>query len=155
MAVTLQPITKANYWECTKLKVGEGQENFVASNLVSLVQAAYEEGAIPRAIYEDETMVGFIMAQHIPTEPMPFIWRLMVAADQQGKGYGKAAMQQMLELLKAIPNCNRIGISYAPENETARQLYAKLGFVETGELDGDEVVAHLILDGGSAESTTP
>jgi diamine N-acetyltransferase len=143
--ITLQPITKENYWQCIDLKVAPEQENFVASNLVSLVQAVYEEGAIPRAIYADETMVGFIMGQHVPDRSIFYIWRLMVDASQQGKGYGKAAMHLMLDHLKAIPGCQRIAISYAPENETARQLYARLGFVETGEIEDGEVVAHLVL----------
>ncbi len=145
MTVTLRPIAKDNYLECIRLKVAPGQETFVAPNAVSLVQAVYEEGAIPRAIYADEIMVGFIMAQYVPAEQLPYIWRLMIDASHQGKGYGKAAMQLMLDHLKVIPDCQRIGISYMPENETARQLYARLGFVETGEMDGDEVVAYLIL----------
>ena len=152
MTVTLHPIAKDNYLKCIRLKVSAGQETFVASNAVSLVQAVYEEGAIPRAIYADDTMVGFIMAQYIPAEQMPYIWRLMIDASHQGKGYGKAAMQLMLDHLKAIPGCQRIGISYVPENDTARQLYAALGFIETGEMDGAEVVAHLVID-APAEST--
>lgn len=154
MTVTLRPIAKDNYLQCIRLKVSPGQENFVASNAVSLVQAVYEEGAIPRAIYADETMVGFIMGQYIPAEQMPYIWRLMIDVSHQGKGYGKAAMQLMLDHLKAIPDCQRIGISYMPENDTARQLYAQLGFVETGEMDGDEVVAHFIINTSSDSEGT-
>jgi diamine N-acetyltransferase len=151
--ITLRPVTKENYLECIRLKVAPDQETFVASNAVSLVQAVYEEGAIPRAIYEDEMMVGFIMAQYIPTAPMPYIWRLMIEASHQGKGYGKAAMNLMLDHLKAISGCQRIAISYAPENQTARQLYARLGFVETGEMEDDEVVAHLVI-ADSAEGSS-
>ncbi len=36
-------------------------------------------------------------------------------------------------------------LSYEPENETARELYRSLGFVENGEMDGDEIVAVLKL----------
>ena len=36
-------------------------------------------------------------------------------------------------------------LSYEPENETARRLYASYGFVETGEMDGEEVIAVLRL----------
>lgn len=144
--VTIRPITKENYWQCVGLQLAKDQETFVASNVVSLVQAVYEDGAIPRAIYADETMVGFIMAQYIPTEPMPYIWRLMIDASHQGKGYGRAAMHLMLEHLKTISGAPRIAISYLPENEAARHLYASLGFVETGEMDGKELIAHLVVD---------
>jgi diamine N-acetyltransferase len=153
MTVTLRPITKDNYKDCIRLKVASGQENFVAPNVFSLAQAAYEPHVLPLAIYEAETMVGFVMAQHLSDKGIPFIWRLMVDAEHQGKGYGKAGIQQMVERLKAMPGCQRIGISYMPDNETARQLYLALGFVETGEMDEDEVVAYLQVD--SSESDSP
>lgn len=31
--------------------------------------------------------------------------------------------------------------NYVPENAAARVLYASLGFVETGEMDDDEIIA--------------
>lgn len=151
MTVTLRPITRENYRHCIRLKVAEGQANFVAPNVFSLAQFAYEPHILPLAIYEEETMVGFVMAQQAPNQD-PFIWRLMIDAEHQGKGYGKAGIQQMVERLKAIPGCQRIGISYLPDNEKARQLYLALGFVETGEMDEDELVAYFQVD--SAESHT-
>ena len=36
-------------------------------------------------------------------------------------------------------------LSYEPDNETARRLYASYGFEETGEMDGEEVIAVLRL----------
>jgi ribosomal protein S18 acetylase RimI-like enzyme len=37
-------------------------------------------------------------------------------------------------------------LSYEPENETAKALYASFGFQETGEWDGDEKIAVLNLE---------
>jgi len=36
-------------------------------------------------------------------------------------------------------------LSYEPDNDVARQLYRSFGFEETGEMDGDEIVAVLKL----------
>ena len=36
-------------------------------------------------------------------------------------------------------------LSYEPDNDVAAKLYHKLGFVENGELDGEEIVAVLKL----------
>ena len=36
-------------------------------------------------------------------------------------------------------------LSYEPENAVARELYRSLGFIENGEMDGDEIVAVLKL----------
>lgn len=38
-----------------------------------------------------------------------------------------------------------VALAYSPENAAARAVYARLGFVETGEKDGDEVIAQLDL----------
>ena len=38
-----------------------------------------------------------------------------------------------------------VKLSYSPDNSVARSLYAQLGFGETGEMEGDEVVAFLDL----------
>ncbi len=66
---------------------------------------------------------------------------ILVAAEHQGRGYGRAAMQLLIERMRAIPDCCQIFISYEPENEVARGLYASLGFVVTGEFVGEEEVA--------------
>ena len=74
-----------------------------------------------------------------------FIQRLMVDEKFQGKGYGRFGMEKMLELFRADERIKEVGISYEPENEGARKLYANLGFVETGEILENEVVAELDL----------
>ena len=36
-------------------------------------------------------------------------------------------------------------LSYEPENEVAKKMYGSFGFIETGEMDGEEVIAVLKL----------
>ncbi len=72
-----------------------------------------------------------------------FIQRLMVDEKFQGQGYGKFGIERMLEIFRADERIKEVGISYEPENEDARKLYASLGFVETGEIVDDETVAVL------------
>lgn len=63
----------------------------------------------------------------------------------QQKGYGRAAMEQLIARLSAHEDCQGIDISYEPENHVAQSFYASLGFRETGEIDDGEVVALLSL----------
>ena len=44
----------------------------------------------------------------------------------------------------AINTCKKV-LETEPENEVARQLYRSFGFVETGEMDGEELIATLKL----------
>ena len=78
-----------------------------------------------------------------------WILRVMIELRYQGRGHGRAAMRLLLERLRAIPGCDEVAISYEPENEVARRLYASCGFRETGEILEGETVARLTFSGGS------
>ena len=64
-AVTLREVTRENLDDILDLKVIREQENFVASNAVSIAQAHFypvcPETAWFRAIYADEVPVGFVL----------------------------------------------------------------------------------------------
>lgn len=141
--ITLRAITPANYDAIIGTKVRDDQKNFVASNLYSLAEAYVFPKRFPMAIYAGETPVGFLMYALWEERNQHWIFRLMIAAEHQGLGYGRAAMRLLIERMRAIPGCRQIYISYEPENNVARQLYASLGFTITGEMVGDEEVACL------------
>ena len=52
-----------------------------------------------------------------------------------------------LAYIRTFPcgRAKRCWLSYEPENAAARALYRSFGFRETGEMDGDEVIAVLPL----------
>ncbi len=148
MTVTLKPVTNDNYYECTKLKVKEGQENFVAPNTFSIAQSQFFPGMQMRAVYADDTLVGFAMWGWDPDQPKPemWVWRLMIAGEHQGKGYGRTAMEHMITLLK-IEGIMELFLSYAPDNTGGAAFYAGLGFEETGRVEHGEIVVRLDLAG--------
>jgi len=150
----IRPVTKVNWKELIRLKVRDDQAHFVASNLYSIAEAQFGDeyeghwDLYPFGIYSDEGLpVGFLMYALNLAHPrqQAFIQRLMVDDTFQGKGYGRFGMQKMLEIFRAEERIRSVGISYEPENEAARKLYASLGFEETGEMVGDEVLAVLQL----------
>ena len=150
----IRPVTRDNWKELIRLKVREDQTHFVASNLYSIAEAQFGDDyeghweLHPFGIYDDGGMpVGFLMYGFNFEHPkqQAFIIRLMVDEKYQGKGFGRFGMQQMLETFRADQRIQTVGISYEPENEAARKLYASLGFHETGEVVGEEVVAALRL----------
>jgi diamine N-acetyltransferase len=57
------------------------------------------------------------------------------------------AFEKVMEFIKTYPQGNAVSVylSYHPNNEAARRLYASFGFVETGDISGGEVVARLAL----------
>lgn len=146
--VSLRPVSPENFDEITRLQVREDQKHFVASNLYSLAEAHVFPGRTPLAIYADETPVGFLMYVNWEERQQYWIFRLLVDEKYQGHGYGRAAMRLAIERMRALPGCTQIYISYEPENNTARTLYASLGFVITGEIVGEEEVAVLEVGSG-------
>ena len=75
------------------------------------------------------------------------LWRLMIDRQYQGRGYGRAAIGQALDFIRTYP-CGKAEtcyLSYQPANTRARALYRSMGFAETGDTDGDEVVAMMPL----------
>ena len=157
----LEKITGKNVWSILKLSVSQEQESFVAPNDISIIEAytaiTGNGYAFPFGIYEGETPVGFMMIGFDADdcwEDAPSIargnynlWRLMIDKNYQNKGYGKEAVRLALEFIKTFP-CGKADfcwLSYEPENEIASRLYHSFGFVETGEMDGDEIIAVLKL----------
>ena len=149
----IRPVTKGNWQELIKLKVREDQKHFVASNVYSIAQAQFGDeyeghwDLHPFGIYEGDTPVGFLMYALNFEHPkqQAYIQRLMVDEKFQGQGYGKFGMEWMLELFRADERIKEVSISYEPENEGARKLYASLGFTETGRIIEEEVEAVLKL----------
>jgi diamine N-acetyltransferase len=152
LKLSIRPVTNANWRQLAKLKVREDQTHFVASNIYSIAESHYgydePDGTghwemYPFGIYDGDTPVGFLMYGYNFSyrEYEVFIIRLMVDENHQGRGYGKFGMQTMLKIFQQDDRIHHVGISYEPENDVARKLYASLGFVETGEIYEGEVVA--------------
>ena len=155
----LEQVNGKNVWDILKLTVEEKQKNFVANNDISIIEAytaiTANGYAFPFGIYENETPVGFLMIGFDIDDywdDAPSIakgnynlWRLMIDKAYQRRGYGKEAVQLALDFIKSFP-CGKAEycwLSYEPENEAARQLYRSFGFSETGEVDGEELIAVL------------
>jgi diamine N-acetyltransferase len=146
--VVLAPITDANVGKVFDLKVAPGQERFVASNPWSLAQALAEhEIAWPRVIEVGGEAVGFLMLEIDPNEESgrPFwLWRLMLAAEHQHRGYGRRALELACEEVKARGG-TEIYTSWVEGKGSPEPFYLAFGFEPTGEYEDDERVARLRL----------
>ena len=128
-------IDKSNYRECMELQVEESQKYFVADNTHSLVEAAYEDGLYTLGVYDDDTMVGFVLYDYDDTYPGWSMSRFMIGRQFQGNGYGKRAVREFLDYFKKKHGADRIYISVSLDNGVARKMYSELGFREIKETD--------------------
>lgn len=135
------------------LKVSPEQERFVAPNANSIAEAHFNpEHAWFNAIYADDTPVGFVMLYDDPDTPTYFLWRFMIDARYQGRGYGTRALRLVVEHVKDRPDAAVLGVSYVPGEGSPETFFKKFGFEETGEMDEDEVIAQLLLDALAIEA---
>jgi diamine N-acetyltransferase len=148
MTVTLRPVTQENWRAVARLEVAEDQRQFVAPNIYSLAEAAYEPGLTPVAIYADETLIGFALYTHEPFQgdwtftKVPYrgelgIMRMMVEAHSQQQGYGRQAMQALIERMRRLPGGTAIILNFLPANVAARRFYERLGFAVYEESEDD------------------
>lgn len=140
--VTLRKIDENNFLDAFHLTLKDGQEKFVSHPIRSLAQAyVYYRQCTPFGIYDGDAMVGYVMVIYDYDLQEYDIWHMMIDAARQGKGYGKAAMEQVLKYIAQKPfgNSDRVALTCSPENSAALRLYRQFGFSETGNADDDEI----------------
>jgi diamine N-acetyltransferase len=143
--VILRVITKETAREIGRLKVAEAQRVFVAPIAVSIAQAYFEPKAWFRAVFAGETPVGFVMLLDNPDESEYYLWRYMIDARYQGMGFGRKALEQVIEYVKTRPRAMELLTSCVPGEGGPCPFYERLGFVYTGEEDDGELVMRLKL----------
>ena len=145
--VSLREITSETVVQICKLSdtLSEQEQKMVAPNAISIAQAHFSDKAWFRAIYADEMAVGFIMLYDDSENPEYFLWRLMIAGPYQGKGYGRKAIELLVEYVKTQPGARELSASYVPIEGGPEGFYRKMGFEHTGEVDNGEIVVRLTL----------
>lgn len=144
--IHLREVTLDNLSQVCDLQVAPQQEEFVAPNVYSIAEAYFaREVAWFRAIYDGEQPVGFLMLNDDTHAQRYMLWRLMVAAEQQGKGYGRRAIELLLDYVRTRPGARELLTSYVPGEKDAGGFYRKLGFQDTGEQEAGEIIMRLPL----------
>lgn len=147
MTIAFRPVTRQNFCDLVQLKVSPEQENLVAPNLSAIAEAYVEPGWTPLAIVAGEDLVGFAMFGQESETGRWWLMRIMIGAEQQGKGYGTAALRALIDLMVERHGCREIFLNYAPDNEVAERLYTRMGFRPTGDTKTGQIVARLDVPG--------
>ncbi len=139
--VSLREVTKETLRDITRLKVNPNQEHFVATNAESIAEAYFSpDVAWFRAIYAGDTPVGFLMLEDNAAKEQYVLWRFMIDARYQGRGFGQRALELFFEHVRTRPGAKVLYTSCVPGEGSPGPFYEKMGFVYTGEKDGIELV---------------
>jgi diamine N-acetyltransferase len=129
--VSLREVTAETVRTVCALSVAPDQRHFVATNAESIAEAYFSSEAWFRAVYAGETPVGFVMLSDDPAKPEYFLWRFMISAEHQGKGYGRRALELLVEHVKGRPGARELLVSYVPDDGSPEGFYRGLGFEPT------------------------
>ena len=136
--VQFKMITDENYMELIEMKEKEGfcfstDFNFITDSLALAWLYREKNNTFPFAIYQEETLVGFMMLIHNLERRDLHLWRFMMAVEYRGRGYGMQALELLIHLAKDSGKYEYISLDCSPKSEAAVHIYKKAGFRPTGE----------------------
>lgn len=136
--VELKKIDADNLEDVLSLAVSDDQTAFVSTVAQSLAQAwVYRDTAFPFAIYADGAPVGFVMLGYYESRDQYTLWKFLIDARYQRRGYGRSALKLAIDRLAETFGAHEIYTGVLLGNEVARRLYASVGFVETGLIENN------------------
>lgn len=146
--VELVELDHRNAGDFMKLATHKSEERFVAPMSASYADALFPDvdngGALVpwlRGITADGEPAGFMMTAEVsPTNPDPYLWRLLIDRRHQRRGIAKRAIEQLIARL-ADGGFSTIYTSWVDGPGSPRPFYQGLGFVPTGEIVEGEVEA--------------
>ena len=151
-SVKLVALDTTNERLYSKLATHHSQERLVAPMLASFADALFPEivnggPVLPwfRGIEADGEPAGFVMVAEVTEfHPEPYLWRLLIDRRHQRRGIGRLALAELFEHWRAAGHTSAL-TSWVDGPGSPRPFYERLGFVPTGELDDDEIVARITL----------
>lgn len=135
--IKIKGIDEYNIKEVKKVSVKENQQSFIETVEECMEEAKIYEQWCPVAVYNNKTIVGFAMYGAFGENPDVWIDRIIIDGRYQGKGFGKLAMKELIEIVTEKYNVNIVYLSFVDSNGIARKLYEELGFKFTGEYDSE------------------
>ena len=152
-AVELAEITPTDSRRWAQVRTHYSQRRLVSPVDVSFGDALFPEeiNGTPvtpwiRGILADGERAGFLMLAAVsPAHMDPYLWRLLIDRAHQRRGIGERAIAELITVLRE-QGCTALLTSYVADVPGSPEaFYRRLGFIPTGEMDGDETVARLSL----------
>jgi diamine N-acetyltransferase len=144
MKLVLAPIDRSNYRALFRMQLRPGQESFVSPPRWTLARCYvrifgdnFEH--LPHLIRDGGTTVGYVTTACDPDSADDYwIDDIMIAAEHQGKGYGRASVVETIGMIvRRYPRCRGVQLTCFRANTVAAALYASLGFEATGGIDSE------------------
>ena len=138
------------------LRRGPGQALYLDSMEDIFAAADEEQRAMPHpwAVHDagSGVLVGFVMISDNIPQPMDedlvgpyYLWKLLIDEPFQGRGYGAATLDAVVDYLRTRPGADVLYTSCGDGPGSPRGFYLRYGFRDTGRVMWGENVLELDL----------
>jgi len=126
-----------------------GQEQFLAPTSYAVAAAVINPAtAWQRVVLDENEVVGFVSANFDPEAPQEHfrsvLWRINVDADDQGRGVGRFAVEELLDEARRR-GMDHVNVIYEAGEGGPEAFFRRVGFTPVDETEFGEVVAEVRL----------
>ena len=138
--IHLIEVNEENWLDIARLSVSEEQQKYLDRPIGIIARGYVYRNCNGRVfgIADDTQIVGCALVRDFTDEPFNYdLQQFMIDKRFQNKGYGTAALQLILELLKKEGRFDGVEVCVNREDAAALRVYEKVGFVNSGYVDED------------------
>ncbi len=125
-----------------RIRVKREQRRFTKNLLITYLQTRHPAVTTYR-IDVGDAPIGYVMLVNADNPSQWIIERLTIGEAYQGQGYGYAVADRLIDMIHDFDNSEMVIVRYKPNNETARRLFERLGFVEQDKVFRGRQIATL------------
>ncbi|MBT2474380.1 GNAT family N-acetyltransferase [Microbacterium sp. ISL-103] len=124
-----------------------GQEQFLAPVSYGIAATVIDpQTSWQRVVLDGDEVVGFVSANFDPEAPeehfRSVLWRINVDADDQGKGVGRFAVEQLIDEARER-GFDHVNVIYEAGEDGPEAFFLRVGFTPVGETEYSEVIAQI------------
>lgn len=147
--LTLEELSGRTIVAANNLTLKPGQEAFLAPPSYAVAEAYFAPDTHwPRVVLDADEVVGFIRGHFDQQTSQPefqsCIWRIHIAAEAQGRGVGRFAVEALAAEARSR-GFGRLTVLWEPGDDGPGEFFHTLGFVDIGETLYGETIAALSL----------
>lgn len=149
MTLHLEELSSTTAAAANSLTLRSGQEDYVTPETYALAESLLEDvESWSRVVMDDDEVVGVIFGVFDEDNPQPefraALWRVIVAADHQGQGIGRLAVQALADEARKR-GFSELTAIWEPGELGPQEFFTAVGFVVKGETQYGESLGVLDL----------
>lgn len=143
----LEELSASTIVAVNNMSLKPGQEEFLSPVSYGVAATVVNpQTSWQRVVLDDDEVVGFVSANFDPDFPQEHfrsvLWRINVNADEQGRGVGRFAVDQLLAEARSR-GMNHVDVIYEAGEGGPQAFFDRVGFSPVGETEYGEVIAEI------------